>query len=471
VEAFDLVIRGGLLVNAGGAAVADVGIRGEKVAQVGGPMRARREIDADNRLLMPGAVDVHVHLSPPRDPSGSRHNWVDDFYTGSQAAIAGGITTIGNMTFQWAGETLEQAVARDMGKAEADAAVDYILHPVLTAPTPSSLAEIPLLAGRGFGTLKIFLVNESFDSRVDDFIEAIRLAGLHNVLVMLHCEDGSIIRSLVRQLGERGMIDTHHWAASRPSYAEELAVTRAAGICRVTGASVYAVHISSAAALRACAAAKEEGLPFFVETRPMYLHLTREKLEVSDGAKFIGAPPLRDPSDVEALWDGLSNGTIDTLATDHAPWSLDAKLEPGLDLHSARQGVADLETSLPLLYTKGVRGGLLSLTRFVELVSSTPAKLFGLWPRKGVIAPGSDADIVVWDQDRRYVVDGSAMYSRAGYSVYDGQEVVGSPSVVISRGTVVMQDGRVTVQRGRGSWLQAQARVMPVTGTYGRGEK
>ena len=459
METLDLVIRGGLVVNASGVAEADVGIVGEKIAQVGGPMRGRVEIAADRKVLIPGGVDVHVHLSQPRPTDSSAPRWVDDFYTGSLAAIAGGVTTIGNMTFQWPGETLEQAVARDMALATADAAVDFILHPVLTAPTPESRAEIPLLAARGFPSLKVFLVSPSFDAFVDDYIEAIRIAGRHGVLVMLHCEDGGIIRSVTEQLADRGMGTLRHWADSRPTYAEEVAVRRAIGVCRATGAAVYVVHLSSAAALRAAEDAKAEGLPVYVESRPMYLHLTREKLEGSEGAKFIGAPPLRDERDVEALWTGLVRGTIDTVATDHAPWSLAAKLDPALDLHTARQGVADLETSLPMLFSKGVVGGLIPLTRFVELVSSAPARLFGLWPRKGVIAPGSDADIVVWDPERRHVVRGETMYSRAGYSVYEGTEVMGAPWMTISRGTVVMENGQITASRGRGTWLPSEDRV------------
>lgn len=459
METLDMVIRGGSVVNASGVVEADVGIVGEKIAQVGGSMRGRVEIPADGRMLIPGGVDVHVHLSQPRPTDPSAPQWVDDFYSGSLAALAGGITTIGNMTFQWPGETLELAVARDMALASADAAVDFILHPVLTSPTPESRAEIPRLAARGFSSLKVFLVTPSFDAYVDDYIEAIATAGQHGVLVMLHCEDGGIVRSVTEQLTDRGRGALCHWADSRPAYAEEVAVRRAIGICRATGASVYVVHLSSAAALLAAEDAKAEGLPVYVEGRPMYLHLTREKLEESEGAKFIGAPPLRDVGDVEVLWKGLARGTIDTVATDHAPWSLGAKLDPALNLHTARQGVADLETSLPMLFSKGVVGGLISVTRFVELVSTAPARLFGLWPRKGIIAPGSDADIVVWDPERRHVVRGETMYSRADYSVYEGTEVVGAPTMTISRGTVVMENGRVTASRGRGTWLPSEDRV------------
>ena len=458
----DIVIRGGLVVNADGASVQDVAIRGEKVAQVGGRMSGAREIQADGMLVLPGGVDVHVHLSPARAAAAeSLHHWVDDFFSGSQAAIAGGITTFGNMTFQWAGESLHEALERDLVQASKQSAVDFILHPVLTDPRPSVLNEIPDLAKKGFKSIKVFLSNPSFDAAIADFIKAIRLAGRHDVLVMMHCEDQAILRAVADQLEERGMNDVRRWADSRPDYAEEIAVRRAAAICRATSASVYVVHVSSAAALSACAAAKLNGLPFHVEARPMYLHLTRAELDSPDGGKYIGAPPLRELTDVSALWEGLVDGTVDTWATDHAPWSLEAKLESGLNLQSARQGVADLETSLPLLFTAGVTTGRISMTRFVELVSTAPAKLFGLWPKKGVIAPGSDADIVLWDPDRKYTVDGSSMYSRAGYSVYDGREVTGSPTMTISRGTVVMESGRVSALPGRGVWLPVAHRPSP----------
>lgn len=457
MSALDLVVRGGTVVNAGGSFVADVGVADGKIVHVGGSMRGRTEIDAEGQLVLPGGVDPHVHLSAPRLMDGP--SWVDDFFTGSQAAIAGGVTTIGNMTFQREGESLHDALARDLSDAEASAAVDFLLHPVLTDPTVDVRGSLDDLASRGVRSVKLFLTNPSFDARIDEYMEAITVAASAGMLVLMHCEDGPLLRVIAARLEQEGKTGVDQWSASRPDYVEAFAIQRAKAIAQTTGASIYAVHVSSSAALEASASAKRAGLPFYVETRPMYLHLTSERLQDYDGAKYIGAPPLREPADMAALWSALQDGTVDTVATDHAPWALNAKLDPKLTFKTARQGVADLETSLPLLFSEGVRSGRLSLTRFVELVSARPAQLFGLWPRKGLIAPGSDADLAIWDPEYRYLIDAERMYSRADYSVYQGHEVTGCPVTVIARGQVVMEHRHVDAKPGRGAWLPASRSV------------
>jgi dihydropyrimidinase len=235
--------------------------------------------------------------------------------------------------------------------------------------------------------------------------------------------------------------------------AERAAVERAVAICEATGSPVYIVHLSSQAALRAARRGRARGLPVYVETRPLYLYLTSEALAEPDGAKYIGAPPLREPDDVEALWSGLADGSVDTIGSDHAPWRLADKLDRSQDVTTARQGVADLETMLPMLFSAGVRTGRISLQRFISLTSTGPARLFGLYPRKGTIAVGSDADLVVLDPELRRTIDGGSMRSRAGYSTYDGREVCGWPRFTVSRGDVVLEDGQVLAEPGRGQWL------------------
>jgi dihydropyrimidinase len=452
--ALDLVIRGGRVVTAGSSGVADIGVVGGRIVQLGGEMRGTRELDASGKLVLPGGVDIHVHLSPPRRPEPDTELWADDFYSGSLAAIGGGITTIGNMTFQWPGESLTQSLERDQASASRDACVDYILHPVLTDPSPQHLAEIPGLAADGYASLKVFMVTPQFDARVEEFVDAIRAAGAHGLLTLLHCEDGAIIRCICRELADLGRSGVRHWAESRPVYTESAATERAIAICRATGSPIYVVHLSSQAALEACRRARADGLPVSVETRPLYLHLTSELLAADDGAKYVGAPPLREPSDVTAMWNGLSDGTIQCVCTDHAPWTLRQKLDPSLDVTTARQGVADLETSLPMLYSEGVRTGRISVERFVELVATNPARLFGLYPRKGTVAVGSDADLLVWDSELVRTVDASSFRSRADYSVYEGRDVQGWPVVTISRGEILLADGEMSAERGRGRWLR-----------------
>jgi dihydropyrimidinase len=450
----DLVIRGGTVVTAAAHGAADVGVRGGKIAQLGGEMRGRTEIDAAGLYVLPGGVDVHVHLSQAARPEPGRELWVDDFFTGSQAAIAGGITTIGNMTFQWAGERLRDALARDLEAAARDAAVDFILHPVLTDPTAGAVDEVAGLAAQGHTSLKLFMSRDNFDAEIDGYLRAMRAAAETGLITLMHCEDGGLQRFLKARLAEEGRDGLAHYPESRPVYTESVATERAIALAQATGAPIYVVHLSSAAALARCRAARADGLRVYVETRPLYLYLTRERFAEPDGPKYTGAPPLREAADVAAIWAGLAGGEIQSVCTDHAPWTLRQKLDPSLTVATVRNGVADLETLMPMLFSEGVRAGRISLGRFVELTSTNAAKLFGLYPRKGTIAVGSDADVVIWDPEASRTVDGASMHSRAGYSVYDGRAVRGWPVYTISRGEIVLDRTGVTAARGRGRWLR-----------------
>ena len=458
---FDLVIRGGTLVTAGETGVADLGVQDQRVAQIGGEMRGRREIGAAGRYVFPGGVDVHVHLSQPSPLAPGRELWVDDFFSGSLAAIAGGITTVGNMTFQWPGETLEDALARDLDAARRDAAVDVILHPVLAEPADEVIAKIPRLADAGHTSLKIFMTRPNFEPQLERYLEAMRRAAAAGMLTLVHCEDGALMRFVHRRLAAEGRDAVRYYPESRPVYTESSATERAIAMSQATGAPIYVVHLSSSAALAHCRRARAAGQRVYVETRPLYLYLTRERFEEPDGAKYVGAPALREPADVEALWDGLGSGDIQCVCTDHAPWNLRQKLDPTLTVATARQGVADLETLMPMLFSQGVVKRRLSVSRFVELTSTNAAKLFGLYPQKGTIAVGADADLVVWDPEQRRTIDGASMQSRAGYSVYDGFDVQGWPVYTVSRGEIVMDRGTVTAERGRGRWVRRGPTAAP----------
>jgi dihydropyrimidinase len=455
----DLVIRGGTVVTAGSVGVADVGVDGGVIVQIGGRQQGRREIDASGKYVLPGGVDVHVHFSPFRRPEPGLEMQVDDFWTGSQAALAGGITTIGNMVHQWQGETLHQAIDRDMTAGRQDAAVDYILHPVLSDPTGNGVSEVAQLAAEGHGTLKLFLIHEAFDRHVDLYLDAMHAAATHGMLTLIHCEDGPMIRFLRRHLRAAGQTSARYYPDSRPDYTEAAATARAIAYARATGAPLYVVHLASAAALAECRRARAAGFPVYVETRPLYLYLTRERFAEPEGGKYAGNPPLREAADVAAMWDGLRSGDVQCVCSDHAPWTLRQKLDPALDVTTLRAGVSDLETMLPMLFSAGVRTGRLPIEQFVAVTSTNPAKLFGLYPRKGTIAPGADADLTVWDPAVFRTIDGRSMYSRAGFTVYDGTDVSGWPVVVVSRGEVVCEDGKVTAERGRGRWLPSAARI------------
>jgi dihydropyrimidinase len=450
----DLVVRGGRIVTAAIDTVADVGVSGGRIAQIGGEMSAERMIDARGRLVLPGCVDAHVHLSsPPGRRQPDQHGWVDDFASGSAAALAGGVTTLGNMTFLEPGEGLLAGIEREAATAVQQTMADLFFHPVVDDPRQEVLDEIPHLLDAGCRSIKFFMVGPRFDAQMGAYVEATRRAGASGLITLIHCEDAALIVDATAQLVAAGETSLRHYAASRPVVAEVVATQRAIAMAEATGAPVYIVHVSCARALEECAEAQSRGIQVYVETRPLYLHLTEARLEEPDGAKYVGQPPLRAHSDLEALWAGIRQGVVHTVCTDHAPWSLEAKLDPALSITRLRPGVENLQTMLPMLYSEGVRTGRISLSRMVELTSTNSARLFGLYPRKGTIAVGSDADLVVFDPERSLEVTGSMLKSNADYSVYEGTVVTGWPEITLRRGEVVYRDDRVVGKPGSGELL------------------
>ena len=445
----DLAIRGGRVFDAG---VADIGVADGRIAQIGGEFQAATTVDASGKLVLPGGVDAHVHLSsPPRDADGPR--WVDDFRSGSAAALAGGITTVGNMTFGADAESPLGALQREAVAAEGQTVCDLFLHPVIGEPDARALEDILHLPEHGHSSIKIFLSSPRFDRHIDAYVEAIRRAGASGLMTMLHCEDAALIAHATRRLVEAGHSSLRHFPGSRPVVAEVAATQRAVAIAELTGAPVYLVHVSSARALATCAEARARGVPVYVETRPLYLHLTDEVFDRPECGRFVGQPPVRGASDVAAMWAGLAQGLVDTLCTDHAPWSLQAKLDPELSIERLRPGVENLQLMLPMLYSEGVRTGRISLRRMVELTSGNAARLFGLYPRKGAIAVGSDADLVVFDPHLERTVTASMLHSNADYSVYEGWPVTGWPILTLRRGEIVFRDDQVLGQPGSGRVL------------------
>jgi dihydropyrimidinase len=455
---FDLVVRGGTIVTANGRFQGDIGVRGATIARIAdgdaaaNKMHGRREIDARGKVITPGGVDPHVHLTCS-DASDDDPGWVDDFESGSAAALAGGVTTVGNMSFVLPWETLTDRLRRESEQAERQAIADVFLHPAVLSPHPAIIAELGPAAARGITSLKFFMCLPSFDSAGGQFQLAMRAAGAAGSITLIHCEDLATIACCTTVLREKHQRSLRHFPESRPVLAEVIATERAISMCEATGAPTYIVHLSSARALEACAAARARGLPVYVETRPLYLHLTSEHYAHDDGALYVAQPPLRKARDRDALWAGLANGTIDTIASDHAPWTRAMKMDPSLDLSRLRPGVADLETMLPMLFSEGVLGGRISAERFVAVAATNAARLFGLYPRKGTIAVGSDADLVVWETQHPRIIRGAEMHSRAGHTVYEGRELAAWPCTTIRRGEIVFEDGRVVGKAGSGQVL------------------
>jgi len=444
----ELLIRGGRVVNADAVRTADVRIVGQTIAEVGPDLQpgpTARVVDATGKLLMPGGIDPHTHLSPP---------FVDDFTSGSAAALAGGITTIGTFAFPRDEENALQAMDRYEARVSQEAMADVILHAFTWPPTPEFEALLPRLAERGQPSLKIFMMLDGFGAQhaaVIQLLEAARDAG---VVTMIHCEDAALLGQAIRRLEAEGRTSMLHYAESRPVVAEVSATHQAVAFCEATGAPMYMVHMSSERSLRAARRPDTAGLPLFIETRPFYLHLTEERFQEPDGAIYVGQPPLRTASDADALWQGLADGSIDVLATDHAPWTREQKLDPALDITNLRPGANNLQTMLPMYFSEGVRKGRMTLERFVETTSTNPARIFGLHPRKGVIQEGALADVVVWDPDRTDRISNADVLSNAGFTLYDGWEVTGWPVLTVRRGEVVFEDGTVTADPGSGRLLE-----------------
>ena len=291
----ELAIRGGTVVTASSPYEADIGIRGGRIAQIGGRFSADQEIDASGKLVTPGGIDMHVHLTPATLPDGGELAWADDFESGTRAAAAGGITTVGNITFPRPEESLLDLAERVTREAEEQALVDFALPPVLLDPSPPIVGELPELALRGHTSVKIFMVLGKLDGRAPEYLNAMRRAGELGMLSVVHFEDGCIIGHLTERLVSAGKTGAEYFPASRPIFSEETAVARAVGFSEAADAPIYIVHLSSQAALEACHRARARGVRVYVETRPLYLHLSEERLREADGAKYVGQPPLRHP--------------------------------------------------------------------------------------------------------------------------------------------------------------------------------
>jgi dihydropyrimidinase len=449
-DALDMAIRGGRIVTSGGSSHADLGIRRGQVVQIGGELpQAEQEIDASGLLVLPGGIDMHVHLSPAELGEGPPM-WVDDFASGSRAAAAGGVTTVGNMCFPAPGETLIETMDRHERVALAQSIVDFVLHPVLLEASASRLAEVRSLAADGYASIKIFMVDMGFERNAPDFLDALTLARELELMAMIHCEDGCLVSHAIKDLMATGRGSVENFAASRPIYSEVAAVQRAIAFAKATGASIYIVHLSSGEALRAVREARSEGLAVYAETRPLYLHFNEERLAEPDGALVIGQPPIRAESDRRALWAGLRSKDIQTCCTDHAPWRAADKLDPANTVANVPPGLAELETLMPMLFSEGVRSGLIDLETFVEITSTNAARLFGLYPRKGTIAVGSDADLLVWDPNAVRVIAAQEQFTNSDYTPYEGRSITGWPRLTVRRGEVLADSGRILAPAGSG---------------------
>ena len=439
----ELIIRNGTIVTADGSTVGDVLIRDGIIVEVGAELTASdtaREVDAQGRLVLPGGVDPHVHVGASR---------VDDYTSGSAAALAGGITTISNFVGVQGDEPVAASLTRAAELVSTQAIADVILHPIISTPGPVP-PQLEGLVDAGHTSLKVFMVRPGFDLDVPGFLRMLAGAGEAGMLTMVHAEDAAIVSTTGERFIAEGRGALRFYPDARPVLAEVVATQRAVAHSEATGSPIYLVHLSSEAALRVAEEAQSRGLPVYVETRPIYLHLTRERFEGPNAGLFMGQPPLRTQTDQDALWDAMARGTIHVVGTDHVAYTREQKLDPSQTVLQHRAGMNNLQVMRPMLYSDGVRTGRITVEQFVAVTATNPAKLFGLYPAKGTIAVGSDADLVVWDPDDRRTIRDEDALSNSGFSIHSGREVTGWPVITIRRGEVVFENGRVTGAAGSG---------------------
>jgi dihydropyrimidinase len=458
-NALDLVVRNARVATASDTFDCDIGIRNGRVALLGEGLPAgKREIDAAGRTVTPGGVDAHCHLDQPME---GPVKMADDFLTGTRSAACGGTTTVIPFAAQMKGQSLEAAVVDYHGRAEGKACIDYAFHLIVSDPTPQVLAtELPRLISQGYTSFKVYMTYD--DLKLDDgqILDVLDVARTHGALAMVHAENADCIEWLTKRLEAAGRTAPRWHAHARPMLVEREATHRAIALSELVDVPILIVHVSGREAIEQIRWARAHGLSVFAETCPQYLFLTAEDLGIDDsyqGARCVCSPPPRDKANQEIIWDGLGDGLFTVFSSDHAPFRYDDPQgkKPGgeeVPFRHIPNGIPGLETRLPLLYSEGVLGGRITLQKFVELTATNPAKAYGLHPRKGTIAVGSDADLVVWDE-RALAIDNRKLHHAVDYTPYEGMQLKAWPGLTLSRGEVVWDGTSFTGQAGRGKFL------------------
>jgi len=454
---FDTIIKNGSVVTAIDTYTADLGITNGKVAAIGKDLpvqNAGKVLDALGKLVLPGGIDVHTHLDMPFGGTTS----ADDFETGTRAAAFGGTTTLIDFAIQYKGQRLRQAFDTWMGKASSKAVCDYAFHCIVTDVSGGQLAEMNDLVHEGVTSFKLFMAYPGVFMLDDGSIfKALQTTSKNGGLVCMHAENGSAIDVIVQQALAEGKRAPKYHALTRPTTAEAEATARAIALAEMAGAPIYIVHLSCNDALEKVREARDRGLPVYAETCPQYLYLSIENFDAPgfEGAKYVFTPPLREKWHQEKLWNGLKRDHLQVVSTDHCPFCFKEQKELGRDdFTKIPNGGPGVEHRMSLIYSGGVAGGRFSVNRFVELVSTTPAKLFGLYPRKGTIAVGSDADLVIFDPARKHTISAKTHHMRVDYSMFEGIEVTGMPVAVLSRGRIVVEGDKFLGKAGQGEFLK-----------------
>lgn len=449
---YDLVIRGGTLVTAAHTVLADLAIRGERIAAIGQSLDGKRVIEAQGRLVIPGAVDPHVHLEMPVGATRSS----DDWFTGTRAAACGGTTTLIDFVEPEPGERLAHALSTRRDLANGRAVIDYGLHMTITNNARQTLEDIPMICKAGCTSFKTYLTYEGFrlsDLALLDVLSAVKLAG---GIVLVHAENDAIIEYQKKRLRAGKKTAPKYHALSRLPIAEGEAIQRGLALAEVASARLYVVHTSTALGAEAIRAARGRGVAAFGETCPQYLLLTDRELGRPGfaGAKYVCSPPLRSAADNARLWQGLAEDDLQTIGTDHCPFYYKGQKDLGRETYEKIPGgLPGIEARLALIHQFGVRAGRLSLNRWVEICCANPARIFGLYPRKGSLDPGADADVVIFDPDKKVTLSTSVLHEQVDYTPYEGFKVQGYPAMTLLRGKIIAENGRFTGETGQGRYL------------------
>ncbi len=463
---FDLIIANADVVTAADRFSCDIGIRDGRIAALGHDLGSAAEVvDASGLLVLPGGVDAHCHLD---QPMGFGLRMADDFRSGSRSAACGGTTTIIPFAAQAKGQSLRAAVEDYHQRAQGKSAVDYAFHLIVSDPTPHVLEdELPTLIKEGYTSFKVYMTYD--DLKLDDrqMLDVLDVARRSGALVMVHAENSDCIAWLTDRLSAAGQTAPKYHAVSRPQLVEREATHRAITFSELVDVPILIVHVSGNEAIEQIRWAQARGQRIYAETCPQYLYLTAEDLggEGYEGAKCVCSPPPRDPQNQLAVWKALSGNVFSVFSSDHAPFSYE---DPqGKKLKGKEQkfqyipnGIPGLETRLPLLFSGGVVGGKINIHQFVALTATQPAKLYGLYPRKGSIMIGADADLTLWDPAREVVIRNADLHHDVDYTPYEGKTVTGWPMMTFSRGQLVSKDFEFVGEEGAGEFLPCDKPVL-----------
>jgi len=472
IAPFDTIIRGGTIATAADTFACDVGIRGGRIAALGDNLGDAGEIvDASGKLVLPGGIDSHVHLSQPSAPG---IVMADDFASGTRAAAFGGNTMVLPFAMQQKGESLRQVVKDYHAKADGNCYVDVSFHLIIADATDRVLGqELPALVADGYTSFKVFMTYEGLALSDMEMLNVMSVARDTGALVMVHAENYDAIRFLTDRLERAGKTAPHFHVASRPIPVEREATHRAISLAELVDVPVMIVHVSNREAMEEIRRAQQKGLKVYGETCPQYLMLTAKDLEGlnMEGAKYVCSPPPRDAASQQACWEGLQQQVFSLFSSDHCPFRYDdphGKLIPKgkTSFRWVPNGIPGIETRLPILFSEGVGKGRISLNEFVALTATNHARTYGLYPRKGTIAVGSDADIAIWDAARGVTISQALLHHGCDYTPYEGIEVTGWPVSTMVRGKFVVRDGTLTGAKGGGAYVSRDKSPLAVPQGY-----